>query len=350
MDDVASTQTAPKGLLKWAPARRLKAAESWVDFFKQFSLIGCLLLLIVVGVLFNRMVHTIHYGEAGVLFLRLFGGTVSDYVLGEGLKIILPWDIIYIYDVKVQEREFDVDVLMTNGLTMHVGISVRFNVIRKDLGRLHKLVGPAYEKRILVPVISASVREVLGKYLPAELYSQKREALQLMVEERSRMGVSDKFINIDRLIIRGITMPKLINDSIESKLEQEQKYQEYVFRIEKEKAEAERKRIEAEGIQTYHNILAKSLSPEILEFEMIQMKRLLSQSGQERTIVMDLSTERGSGKPGGVPPVILNLNKEPGPSQEAGAVEKTQPGAAAKGAGADLKKGEKPAGLQKPER
>lgn len=286
-----------------------KAVGSWEDFFKQFALIGSLLLIVVLGVFFNLMFYTIHFGEAGVLFRRFFGGTVTDHVLGEGLKIVPPWDILYIYDVKVQEREFDVDVLMTNGLTMYVGVSVRFGPITRDLGRLHKLVGPAYEKKIVIPVVSAAVREILGKYLPEELYSQKRETLQQMVEERSRMGVADKYIEIDRLIIRGIRMPKLINDSIEAKLEQEQKYQEYAFRIEKEKQEAERKRIEAEGIKTYEDIIAKSLTPEVLEYATIQMKSLLALSGQARTVIMDLSMEPGV-KKSAPPAVILNLNDE----------------------------------------
>lgn len=295
-----------------------RAARPWQETFRQFALVGSLVLLLLVGVMFNMIVHTVHFGEAGVLFKRFSGGTVTDRVLGEGLQIIWPWDVLYVYDVKVQERPLEVDVLMTNGLTMQVGVSVRFVPSVRDLGRLHQQVGPTYERKILVPVVGSAVREVLGKYLPEELYSQKRETLQQLVEERCRLGVADKFVEIDRVIIRSITMPRLINDSIEAKLEQQQKFEEYVFRIQKEKQEAERKRIEAEGILAYQTTIAKGLTPAVLQYSEIQMKSLLALSGNARTVIMDLSTTPAGGR-SGTPSVMINLpDDQVSPKQNAG--------------------------------
>jgi regulator of protease activity HflC (stomatin/prohibitin superfamily) len=257
---------------------------------------------------------TIAPGHTGVLFRRLWGGTVADRVYSEGLHIISPWNKMYPYDARIQALRQEVDILSKNGLTVLVTVSVRYHIVRDQAAMLHQQVGPDYREKIIIPSTISSVREVIGTYNPEELYTTARQVIQddILVEEIEETGRIP--IIYDDIIVENIKLPDLINQAIEDKLRQQQEYLAYEFKIAKEREEAKRKQIEAEGIKTYQDIISKHLSGDLLSWLGIRATLELSKSPNAKVIVI------GNSKNG--LPIILNAsetaNLQPSetPSQE----------------------------------
>lgn len=257
--------------------------------------------IIVVGIIivlyfFSELFVTIETGQKGVIFYK-FSGIDKQNVWEQGLHTIAPWNTMYIYDVRIQESSEEMDVLASNGLSIHLDLSYRYSPIPNEIGFLHDEIGEDYHKRIVLPEIRSSTRKVIGKYLPEELYSTKREIIQEEIFHQTEASVKKKHIRLDALLIRSIKLPETIKVAIESKLKQEQQSMEYEFKIAKEKKEAERKRIEAQGIKDFQNIVSEGISDKLLRWKGIEATQELAKSQNAKVVII------GNGKDG--MPVIL---------------------------------------------
>lgn len=265
-----------------------------------------LIMLLVLVFLSEQIFVTIRPGHGGVLFRLLFNkGTVLDRVYGEGLNMVLPWDTMYVYDLRIQEKEHEVSVLSQNGLTVQVTVSMRYHIAKKELPILHQRVGENYVDKIIIPSIISSVREVVGEYRPEEIYTTARHLIQdklliEMVEETGRIPII-----YDDIIVENIALPALINAAIEQKLKQEQEYLEYEFRLKKADQEIARKEKDATGINKYQKIVTESISPELLKWKGIMATLELAQSPNTKVIIV------GGGKDG--LPIIFNADSSANP-------------------------------------
>ena len=256
-------------------------------------------LIFVVLIFLYRSAVNIGYGEAGVVWKRCGGGTVTDKPpLSEGFKIIAPWNKVYVYNIKQQEEfESGMRVLSSNGLEISLDVSVLYQPIIEDLGLLHKTKGEDYLNIVIVPEIRAVARSVIGRYTPEQLYSTKRDAIQNEIYEETKKKVEPQYVQINSVLVRDVTLPPSIKEAIQRKLTQEQEALEYEFRLEKAKQEAEKVRIEAEGKALANRILNASLTTNILREKGIEATMQLSESPNAKVIVI------GSGKDG--LPIIL---------------------------------------------
>ena len=134
--------------------------------------------LILIISLSNSIFVTIESGEKGVVFYRFSGGLDKEDIKSEGFHVIAPWNTMFIYDVRIKEDNDVMNVLSKNGLEIRIKMSYRYNPIFDKIGYLHEEIGEDYLESILKPDIRSATREVIGKYLPEELYSTKREAIQ----------------------------------------------------------------------------------------------------------------------------------------------------------------------------
>ena len=216
--------------------------------------------LILIFSLFSGSFVTIDPGEKGIIFRRFGGGLDKEKNLGQGFHVVAPWNKVYRYNVRIQEQLEKMHVLTSNGLSVDIDMSVRYQAMPDRVAFIHDEVGREYLKTIIIPEVRSSTRKVVGQYTPEELYSTKRDAIQTEVYAHTRKALEEKNIILDAVLIREIKLPPKIKAAIERKLEQEQQSQEYAFRIEKETKEKERKRIEAEGIEQYQTIVSRSLS------------------------------------------------------------------------------------------
>jgi prohibitin 1 len=267
--------------------------------FPKAAVIGFIIfiLLIVFG---SRVFVKIQPGERGVLY-NLLSGLKVEKVYDQGLKMIAPWNKMYIYNVRIQEDKSIMEVLSKNGLTIKTELSYRYRPVKEEIGYLHNEVGVDYLNSILIPEIRSATREVIGKYLPEEPYSTKRDAIQTEIFDLTAKRVAAKHIIVDAVLIREVVLPAKLQQAIERKLEQEQAALEYEFRLERSRKEAERQKIEAEGKARANDILSASLTDKILREKGIQATLELAKSGNSKVVVI------GQGKDG--LPIILGDSK-----------------------------------------
>ena len=244
---------------------------------------------------------TVGSGEAGVLYKIFGGGVVTDEPpMSEGFHFVLPWNKVFIYEVRQQEVFEKMNVLSSNGLDIKLEASAWFQPKYEDLGKLHQEKSEAYKQRILLPAIRSAARSVVGRYTPEQLYSTKRDAIQQEIYVETKKIVEDQYIQLNEVLVRDVTLPVPIKEAIERKLKQEQESLEYEFRLVTAAKEAEKQVIEAQGKADANRILAASLTPNILRDKGIEATLILAQSPNTKIVVV------GSGKDG--LPLILGNN------------------------------------------
>lgn len=258
-----------------------------------------LIVTLVFVVFFNRIVITVHSGEAGILYHRFTSGTDTDYIYPEKIHFIWPWDIMTIYQVRTQAINHDLVVLTNSGLPITLKLSTRFHPDYEMLGILHQKVGPDYANRIVIPQIESVLRKKIGELTAEDIYANKEGVLNkimwLAIEETSR-----NYVVVEDIIIRTIELPDTVKSAIEKKLVEEQKLATYQFMLAVEKKEAERKEIEAEGIRKYQEIISKTVTDKLLTWQGVNATLELAKSPNAKVVVV------GAGKDG--LPLILGNN------------------------------------------
>ncbi|MCY3488353.1 MAG: prohibitin family protein [Bacteroidetes bacterium] len=241
--------------------------------------------LVVGAMAAGCMTTTLVSGEAGVRY-SIFGGTDMDDVYGEGLKVHAPWVNVIKYDVRVQERLENMEALSSNGLSIGTDISVRWRPRSETLPVLHVDYGVDYFRKLIGPELRSTVREVIGQFTPEELYSTRRTELQDQIFARVKESVGNEDVLVEAILIRDVRLPEQIKMAIENKLKEEQEAERYEFTIEKERLEAERKRIEAEGEAAYQQIITASLTSQFLRFKGIEATQQLANSPNSKTVIV----------------------------------------------------------------
>jgi len=266
--------------------------------FMGFAILAFIGLVLLIS-LSNSLFLNIDPGEKGIIFRPFSGGLDKETIYDQGFHIIAPWNKMYIYDVRVNESFEKMDVLSKNGLSIAVELSYRFNPQPAKIGYLHDEIGIDYVERIIKPEIRSATREVIGKYLPEELYSTKREAIQDEIEQSTLKAVETKYIVIDAVLIRSVQLPEKLKAAIEQKLEEEQLAFQYDFLLDRERKESERKIIEAEAKAESNRILNASLTDKILQDKGIEATLELANSPNSKVIIV------GSGD-NGLPLILGN--------------------------------------------
>ena len=253
--------------------------------FLPFIVLGGIALFAML-IFANSIFLTIQPGEKGILFKRFGGGLDKENVFQQGFHMIAPWNNMFIYDVRIQESLATMEVLSKNGLTIKCELSYRFQPIAAEIGFLHDNIGFDYHQRIIVPEIRSATREVIGRYLPEELYSSKREAIQDEIYQQTSNSIGENHLVMDAVLIREVVLPTSLQDAIEKKLKQEQESLEYEFKITKATQEAERQRIEAEGKAKANTIISASLTDKILKEKGIEATKELAASPNAKVVVV----------------------------------------------------------------
>lgn len=248
----------------------------------------------------SSMFFTIQPGERGIIFRPFGDGLDKENIFLPGFHVVAPWNDLIVYDVKEQQREETMDVLDKNGLSINVDVSVRFNPIYDKIGTLHEVFGTRYIDQLIVPEVRSMVRQVAGRYSAEEIYSTKRSEVEQAIIDETKIILGKNNIDMRALLIRSINLPDQIRVAIENKLKTEQEALAYQFRLTREESEAERKRIEAEGIAKFNQIINSSLTDKILTQRGIEATLELAKSSNSKVVVV------GSGKDG--LPLILGNN------------------------------------------
>jgi len=242
--------------------------------------------LIFIVLFGSSMFVTIEPGEKGVLFKKFGGGLDREVVYPQGFHIIAPWNTMFVYDVKFKDTFEKMEVLSKNGLSIKIDLSFRYQPVADQIGYLHDEVGKDYLEKIIKPEIRSVTREVIGNYLPEELYSTKREAIEDEIYDSTKKKIESKYLMLDAILIRDVTLPLTLRAAIEQKLKQEQEALEYEFKIDKAQKEAERKEIEAKGIAEFQKIVTRTITPQLLKWKGIEATQEISKSPNTKVVVI----------------------------------------------------------------
>lgn len=247
--------------------------------------------VIVLIISWNSMTVTIEAGHGGVLFKRFGGGIELEKTFGEGFHFIAPWNKMYIYEVRQQEIAEDMNVLSSNGLEILIDVSAWYEPDFARLGHLHAEIGTDYLQRVVIPSLRSSARSVVGRYIPEQIYSTKRDAIQEEIFIETRKLLAEKNVQLNQVLIRSIKLPPTLKEAIESKLKQEQLALEYEFKLERAKQESERQKIEAEGKARANDIINASLTDRILREKGIEATLRLAESGNSKVVIIGNSKD-----------------------------------------------------------
>lgn len=266
----------------------------------QPALIMAAIVLVIVLIFGSQMFYVLQPGERGLIFRKFTTGLDKENLYMAGFHVVAPWNDFYVYDVKEQKTEETMDVLDRSGLSISVDVSLRYNPIYDGIGELHEVFGKNYVNVLVIPELRSSVRKVMGRFTAEEIYSTRRSEVEKSIEEETAEVLKRNYIEMKALLIRSINLPSEIKNAIESKLKTEQEALAYQFRLDREKSEAERRRIAAEGEARANMIINSSLTPNLLRMRGIEATIELSKSANSKVIVI------GSGKEG--LPIILGNN------------------------------------------
>ena len=243
---------------------------------------------------------TLKPGEKAVIFRKFSTGLDKENIFSAGFHMVAPWNQLIRYEVREQKSEETMDILDKNGLALSVDISVRYHPIYDRIGYIHEIFGEHYPLTLVIPEVRAAVREMMGRYSAEEIYSTKRAEVEYSIITETSETLTKNNITMTALLIRSINLPAQIKQAIENKLKQEQESLAYEFKLTKEKSEAERRLIEANGIAKANKIISSSLTPTLLKMKGIDATQILAESANAKVVVI------GSGKDG--LPLILGGN------------------------------------------
>lgn len=251
--------------------------------------------LIVLGILMSCVIQ-IEAGQIGVK--KLFGKVQSD-ILPSGLHFINPLLDIQKMDVKTMNYTMSginnegqktgddaIRVLTADGLEVTIDLTVLYKLSANEAPRLIKETGLDYTDKIVRPLTRTKIRDNAVYYDAVALYSTRRNEFQQRIFKDISTDFAQRGLLLEQILIRNITLPQAVKTSIEQKISAEQDAQKMQFVIQKEKQEAERKRVEAQGIADYQRIISEGLTDKQLQYESIKAQLELAKSTNSKVIIM----------------------------------------------------------------
>ncbi len=258
--------------------------QRWLSGGLHLFLVAALGISGVAVYLADRVFVIVPAGHVGALWNR-FTGTRIDRVFDEGLHIISPLDEMTFYEVRKQLVKYELDVLTVEGLTLTLQLAIRFRPVRELAGLLHENIGPNYLTRVVLPQTESIFRQELGNATAEEIYTNHKGLLNLALLKAIREA-GRNFVEVNEMIVRTIQLPETVRNAIDDKLRQSQILASYEFRRQIAINEANRIRIEAEGIRDYQAIVDETLSERLLVQQGIEATRTLKTSDNTKTLVI----------------------------------------------------------------
>ncbi|CAN5628199.1 prohibitin family protein [soil metagenome] len=267
----------------------------------KFAPVGRIIGVIVfaIGILTACIVQ-IDAGQAGV---KVLFGKVQNEVLFSGLHFINPLLDIQKVDVRTENYTMSgvhdegdkagddaIKVLTADGLEVTIDLTVLYRVVASDAPRLLQETGFDFKDKIVRPLTRTKIRDNAVYYQAIELYSTKRDEFQSRIYKGIEVDFKKRGLMLEQLLVRNITLPASVKATIEQKINAEQDAQKMQFVLQKETQEAQRKRVEAQGIADYQRIISESLSDKQLQYENIQAMKALALSANAKIIMMGKGT------------------------------------------------------------
>src|SRR5438477_405207 len=248
------------------------------------GILGLALLVIVALILLAQgPFRTVPAGHVGV---KDFFGSVSTDVLSPGIHLVLPLTSVQRMSVQTQEIKEVAEVPSKEGLILYLETSLLFQLDPAKSADIYKTVGSQYAGTIVEPQFRSAIREITSSYEAKALYSAEREKIAGEIFALFRRIAGDRGIIVQQVLLRKINLPPVVANAIQEKLKREQEAEQMKSVLQKEQQEAERKRIEAQGIADFQRIVAQGISAQLLEWKGIEATEKLATSGNAKVIVV----------------------------------------------------------------
>jgi prohibitin 1 len=242
--------------------------------------------IIVIGVILFLVAGPIRTVPAGNVGVKDFFGSVSSSTLSPGIGLVLPLTSVVRMSVQTQEIKEVADVPSQEGLILSLEASLLFQLDPAKAVDIYRTVGSDYVGTIVEPQFRSALREITASYEAKALYSAEREKIAGEIFSLFKRIAGDRGIMVQQVLLRKIGLPAVVANAIQEKLRREQEAEQMKFVLQKEQQEAERKRIEAQGIADFQRIVAQGISPQLLEWKGIEATEKLAASANSKIVVI----------------------------------------------------------------
>lgn len=251
-------------------------------------------LLTLIGLL-TSIIRQVDAGHVGV---QLLFGQVQSSILYEGLNFVNP--LVEVKQMSIQTQNYTmsgqtdergigddaIHVLSKDGLEVSIDLTILYRIKPNEAPKIYRQIGINYQDKIIRPITRTGIRESATYYDAISLFSDKRESFEETIRNKIYNEFMKRGIILERLLVRNITLPKSVKESIERKITAVQEAQRMQYVLQKERQEAERKRVEAQGIADAQRIINSGLTEKILQFEMIKIQKELVNSPNSKIIIL----------------------------------------------------------------
>jgi regulator of protease activity HflC (stomatin/prohibitin superfamily) len=245
--------------------------------------VGLLLLLAVAVILALSATSCVGTGHVGVVSVF---GRVTGRTLPEGIHIVSPLSNVTELSVKTQEIKEKAAVPSKEGLIMGLEASLLYHLDPAHAAAVYQQVGPTYADILLIPTFRSAIRAITAGNTAASLYSDGREGIAQQILEDVRRQVTPRGVIVENVLLRDLQLPDTLKHAIEAKQQAQQEAQRMEFVLQREKQEAERKRVEAAGIKDFQDIVSQGISEKLLEWKGIEATMELVKSTNAKVIVV----------------------------------------------------------------
>jgi prohibitin 1 len=253
------------------------------------SSIRLLVILIIVGAfLLMRCVRVVPAGHVGVVDVF---GKVRNEALPSGLHVINPFATLHRMTVQTQEVKETLDTPSSEGLTVHLDVSVQSHLDSSKAPDVYRTVGLECETVLVKTNVRSAVREVTSSYEAKALYSPEREKMSTEIDQHIRAAIEPRSVQVERVLLRDVALPARLQQAIQEKLSPEQEASRMQFVLLKEKQEAERKKIEAEGISSFQKIVTEGINENLLKWKGIEATKELALSNNSKVVIIGSERE-----------------------------------------------------------
>lgn len=274
-------------------ASAMRSETKITQFAKPIRLAG------IIVILLGALSSSVRQVDAGFVGVKSLFGKVQKQTLESGLSLINPlmevtnidtrtqnYTMSGVHDEGAKSGDDAIKVLTADGLEVTIDLSVLYRVNPTEAPKLLSEIGVNFEDKIVRPITRTRIRDNSVYYDAVALYSTKRDEFQGRIFKTIEVDFKQRGLILENLLVRNITLPASVKSTIEQKINAEQEAQKMQFVLQKEKQEAERKRVEAQGISDYQRIISESLSDRQLQYEQIQAMKELAKSANSKIIVM----------------------------------------------------------------
>ncbi|PYT35037.1 MAG: membrane protease subunit, stomatin/prohibitin [Acidobacteria bacterium] len=242
--------------------------------------------LVVGGLVVVALLTSVAYVPAGHVGVVTLFGRVTGQVLPEGTHLIFPFKTVNRMAIRTVELKEAASVPSEEGLIITLDTSLLFRLDPQKAAEIYRTVGPGYVDVVVEPTLRSAIRTATAAHNANALYTGAREEVAKQVQKELEDKLGPRGIVIESVLLRDIQLPAMLKQSIESKQQAEQDALRMTFILQKEKQEAERKRIEAQGIADFQRIVAQGISAQLLEWKGIEATEKLATSPNSKVIMI----------------------------------------------------------------